>query len=95
MWCLGIDKTIVVGVNKDSGVLCENLYDRDDKIVQDAQFNMKRVLVSTHDNLPEPKFTANEAGELPWQCLYCSYWKICKPTAEQVLKKNSYKLVQK
>jgi hypothetical protein len=95
MFCLGIDKAVVVGVNKDSGVLYENVYVRDDKIVQDAQINMKRVLDSTHDNLPEPKYEANAKKEYPWQCLYCSYWCHCKPNAEKVLVKNSYKLVEK
>lgn len=95
MEALGLFKCCFVALNKDSGVMHEIVFDKDPAIVEKARANIMSVLHSTPENLPEAPYKADESGIYPWQCLYCAYWGLCRPNAEKVLVKNSYKLKEK
>ena len=92
---LRLDKCVLIGMNKDSGVLHEMIVTKNSVLVEWAQKNLLVVLESTKENLPKPLFGANEKGLYPWNCLYCSYWGHCRPNAEKVLQGRSYKLKEK
>ena len=91
----GLNKCVFIGMNKDNGVLHEMVFTKDDKIVSASRQNLLSVLKSTPEALPSPAYEADEKGFYPWQCLYCSYWGHCRPNAEKVLVKTSYKLKEK
>ncbi len=92
---LQLDKCVLVGMNKDSGVLHEMIITKDKKTVEWARKNLLSVIQSTKEKLPQPLFGANEKGIYPWQCLYCSHWGHCKSNAEKVLMGKAYKLKEK
>ena len=92
---LGIKKCVLAGQNKDSGVLHELIIGIDDSIVKSCIANLESVLKSTPEKLPPPAYEKNEKNLYPWQCLYCAYWGHCRPNAEKVLVKQSYKLKEK
>lgn len=93
MDALDLGSCIVVALNKESGVLHENLVFRDSDRIIKIKRRFKSVLESTPASLPEKPFKPNAKGELPWNCLYCNYWGHCWPDAEKKLVKNAYKLV--
>lgn len=92
---LDLTQACIVGLNKDAGVLHEWLIMKDEAIVDDIKRRIK-LLGSLHEgsdeNLPDRPYTPNEKGYLPWQCLYCGYWKTCRPNAEKVVVAGRYKL---
>lgn len=89
---LGLEKAVIVALNKDAGVLSERILDFDPVIAAWAENNIQTVLDSTAENLPARPFTPDGKGILPWNCLYCAYHKTCWPGAEKVLISKSYKL---
>lgn len=97
MECLGLDKCVFVGLNKESGVLHEIVLDKNPAIVEKVRKNLLDVIHSTPDQLPEqPKeYGPDDKGFYSWQCLYCSFWGHCRTNAEKVLVRNSYKLKEK
>lgn len=92
---LQLDKCVLVGMSKDSGVLHELTIHRDKKIVDWARNNLLAVINSKPEELPDGLFGINDKGLYSWQCLYCSYWGHCWPNAEKVLVNKSYKLKEK
>ena len=90
-----LKRCVMVAVNKDSGVLHEQIVTKDNAIVEACRLNLKNVLNSSPGLLPDPKYQKDEKGFYPWQCLYCAYWGHCRTNAEEVLVKNSYKLKEK
>ena len=92
---LGLKRCVFVGLNKDSGVLHEMVINLDEAIVQKCRENILTVTKSTPEKLPAPAYQADESGFYPWQCLYCAYWGHCRPNAEKVLVRNSFKLKEK
>lgn len=95
METLGISKTVFIAQNKDTGVMGERVFSRDENVVADIRSKLKVILASTPDSLPERPFFPNDKGFYPWNCLYCSFWKTCHPNAKQVLVGKSYKLKEK
>lgn len=95
MFALKLKRCVLVGYNKDSGVLHEMTIEFDPKIVKAAQENLIKVIHSTKENLPERRYEPNEKGFYPWQCRYCAFYKTCLPNAELVLVGKSYKLKEK
>ena len=95
MHALGVSRCVFVGFNKDSGVLHEMVIVKDQDIVDFVIKNLESVLVSTPEKLPDPAYKVDEKGVYPWQCLYCSWFAICRPNAEKVLVGKSYKLKEK
>jgi len=89
---LGLEKCIMIALNKDSGVLGEQIITKDPDIVAKAHDTLKLVLESTKEDLPKGWYSPDEKGFYPWNCLYCSYWKTCHEKAEKVLVKGKYKL---
>ena len=89
---LGLTKCVMVALNKDAGVLAERIIDFDPEIVKKAKETLSAVLGATIDDLPKRWYEPGKEGILPWNCLYCSFWGHCWPTAEKVLVKRSYKL---
>ena len=96
MASMGLSKCIMIAYNKDSNVLGEKLIELDKDIVEKAKVNILKVLKSTPETLPEAplELEANDKGFYPWNCLYCSWWGICRD-AEKVVIKNAYKLKKK
>lgn len=97
MEALGLTRCIFVAINKDSGVMAEQIVDKNPVIVELIRKNLLTILHSTPENLPEPpkEYGPDEKGFYTWNCRYCSFWKTCRPNAEEVLVKNSYKLREK
>lgn len=87
-WC------VLVAVNKDSGVMNERKIDYDPELASKTEDNLRKVLLSTPESLPDAPSThdCDEKGVYPWMCLYCSFWGVCRPTAQKVLVGRSYKL---
>lgn len=95
MEALKLTETVFVGLNKDAGVLHEQIIKRDPAIVAEIRSRMAILKTATKETLPERPYAPNEKGFYPWQCLYCAHWKTCLPNAERVLVKSSYKLKEK
>lgn len=95
---LDLDACVVVGYDKDSGVMHEVIVKKDSEVVKRAVANLQTVVDSTPETLPEPPAELNydqETGFYPWNCLYCSYWGHCRTNAEKVLVRNAYKLQER
>lgn len=96
MDCLGVNKCVFIALNKNNGVIHELIIKKDNNIVEEGKKNLLSVLTSTQEKLPEPKYQeVSDKGFYPWQCLYCGWWGLCKPEAEQKLVGKAYKLVKK
>lgn len=94
MFAAGMNWCCIVAVNKDSGVMAEQIVRFDKDIVQKVSDNLAKVIQSTPELLPDAPKTldCNEKGLYPWNCLYCSFWGVCRPNAQKVLVGKSYKL---
>lgn len=92
MHALGLDRTVIVGLNKDAGVMHEMIISKDPEIIRDIQERLETLAKSTREDLPYRPYGPDEKGFYPWQCRYCVHYKTCLPKAELVLVKNSYKL---
>ncbi len=95
MHALGKNKTIIIGLNKDAGVLHEMVISRDPEIIRDIQERLETLAKCSKEDLPYRPYKPDEKGFYPWQCRYCAWFKTCLPKAELVLVKNSYKLREK
>lgn len=97
MESLGLMRCVFVAINKDSGVMSEMIIDKTQETIDRIRENIKTILHSTPESLPEPpkEYDKNLDGIYPWQCAYCSFWKHCRTNAEYVLVKNSKKLKEK
>lgn len=91
----GLNKCILIAMNKDNGVLGERLIMKDEAVVMAAKDNLISVAMSASEELPQRKYEASEKGFYPWQCLYCAWHGICLPDAEKVLVSKSYRLKNK
>lgn len=89
---LGLEKAIVVALNKDAGVLNEAVISKDEAIVADIKARIVQLRAANRENLPPRPYSPDEKGILPWNCLYCNHWKTCWPKAERVLVNKRYKL---
>lgn len=92
MHALKLTKTVIVGLNKDAGVLHEMVISRDEEIIRDIQERLDTLKKCTAEDLPYRPYGPDEKGFYPWQCRYCAWFKTCLPNAQLVLVKNSYKL---
>lgn len=92
MESLGLTWCVFVAINKESGVMHEKILIKDPAIIEKIRKSLVSVLQSTTEKLPEAPYKPNEKGLYPWNCLYCSWWGKCHPTAEKVLIGKSYKL---
>lgn len=89
----GHDKTVMLYMNKDSGVLGEIVINWNEAVWKDAERRMLEVNSSLSGaDLPAPEFTPDAKGHYPWNCLYCANHKDCCPNAQKVLVGRSYKL---
>lgn len=91
---LDLDACVVVGYDKNSGVMHEIILKKDPEVVKRAIANLTAVAESSPEKLPEAPeaYNPDDKGFYPWQCLYCAYWGWCRVDAEKVLVRNSYKL---
>ena len=92
MESLKLDKTVIVALNKDAGVLAEMTIEKDPTIVEDIFYRLDTLKKATKENLPPRPYEPDAKGLLPWQCLYCEHWGTCWPGAEKVLVSGKYKL---
>ena len=89
---LGLEKCVMVALNKDSGVLGERIITKDIQIVAKIKENINILNNLMTLPLPERPYSPNEKGFLPWNCNYCKFYITCWPNAEKVLVGKSYKL---
>ncbi len=92
MEALGLDKCVIIALNKDAGVLAEQVISKDIAIVDQIRNRIHTLKSITPEALPPRPYQPDAKGFYPWQCLYCAYWVTCHPTAEKVLVSNRYKL---
>jgi hypothetical protein len=92
MHALGVTQCVIVGLNKDAGVLAEQVINLDPGIVVDIKKRIMTLKAADKDSLPHRPYHPDAKGFYPWQCLYCAYWVTCHPTAEKVLVSQRYKL---
>lgn len=95
MAALGLNACVVVGLNKDSGILHEMIISYDPLIVADIEERIDTLAEATKENLPTRPYKPDTKGFYPWQCRYCAWHKTCLPNAELILVKNAYKLKEK
>lgn len=95
MASLNLDKAVIVALNKDAGVLAEQIISRDQAIVDDILKRLDTIKLATKENLPERPYAKNDKGFYPWQCRYCAHYKTCLPNTELVLVGRAYKLKEK
>lgn len=89
---LGLDECVMIGQNKDSGVLHEHIVKKNPQIIADIKSRIEIIKAATSENLPVRPFAADSKGFLPWQCRYCAYYQTCWPNSQLVLDKNKYRL---
>lgn len=95
MLAANVNRCILVAINKNNGVIVERPIQRDNAFREQIIEKIENVLVSTPETLPVPEYEANDSGEYPWQCLYCSYWKHCHKNAGLVLHGKKYVLKER
>jgi hypothetical protein len=89
---LKLQKVCVVALNKDSGVLAEQVKLFDPLKAFEIRQRIRTLKEATKETLPERPYGPNEKGFLPWNCLYCGHHKTCWPEAEKVVVSGKYKL---
>ncbi len=92
---LGLHSCVMVGIEKESGAMHEEMVFKDSFIVDSIKRDMNTIVSSTKENLPARPFAPNEKGVYPWQCAYCAFFKTClvEPgLAERVVIAGGYKL---
>ena len=93
---LKLKSVVFVALNKNNGVLAEQVVNYDSKIANRIYKNFASVIKSSPDDLPPRKFTSDKkTDKLPWQCQYCSFYKHCWPNVEQKLVGKKYQLFVK
>lgn len=95
MEALKLEKCVIVALNKDAGVLAEQIISKDETIVSDIYKRIALLKNVTKDSLPPRPYAPNDKGFYPWNCLYCAFHQTCLPNAEKVLVSNKYKLKEK
>lgn len=92
----GLEKALILGLNKDAGVLAEKLVTKDPAMVAELRRRIETLKnVKSLEDLPPRPYAPNDKHFYPWNCLYCAHWKTCLPDAEQVLVGRAYKLKDK
>jgi len=92
---LDLNQCVVVGYDKNSGVMHEIIITKDPEVVKAAIANLQAVVDSTEAKLPARPYVADEKGFMPWMCMYCHAYKTClidTGMAEKVLVRNAWKL---
>lgn len=95
MECLSLNACCFVAINKQSGVLDEKIITKNPDKVQFVKDNIKKVLNSNKESLPDRAYEVGKTGFYPWQCAYCNHFKTCLTDtglAERVVVRNAYKL---
>lgn len=96
MYKMNLKKCVVVGYDKNSGVMHEVIIHKDPEVVKKALQNLQTVVNSTPESLPErPYMPDPKTGLYPWNCIYCAHYKTCmidSGLAEKVLVRNAWKL---
>lgn len=88
----GLERVCFVGLNKDAGVLHEQIRTKDPTIVADVKKRIATIKAATPESLPPRPYSPNDKGFYPWQCLYCAFHRLCLPEAEKVVVGKAYKL---
>lgn len=89
---VGLEYCCLVYYNKNNGMINEVMIKKDEGVVKVNQQNVISVFRSTPESLPDRKFSPDEKGILPWNCLYCDSYKTCWPKSFKILSGKSYKL---
>jgi hypothetical protein len=99
---LGLEECVMVGLNKDAGVLHEHLVKRNPSFIarikatidylKHCQEWLGKGETKETALLPDRPYSPNDKGIYPWQCNYCAHRGTCLPDAELILIKNKYQL---
>lgn len=92
MHALGLSQCVIVALNKDAGVLFEQMINIDPIIIKKILGRIDILKNVTKETLPERPYHPNDRGFYPWQCRYCAFYETCLPNAELVLVGSAYKL---
>lgn len=93
MSALGLSKVIMVALNKDAGVLSEQVREFHPLIAQGIRERIALLKTVKKEALPNKPYGPDEkTGFLPWQCLYCAFYGHCWPAAQKVVVSGKYKL---
>lgn len=95
MASLNLTKCVIVALNKDAGVLAEQMINLDLTIVKDIYSRIEVLKNASATDLPERPYQPNAKGFYPWQCRYCAFYQTCLPNSELVLVGKAYKLKEK
>lgn len=98
MYKMNLKKCVVVGYDKNSGVMHEIIVPFSLEVATRAMDNLRAVVKSTESNLPARPYLPDEKGFFPWMCMYCHAYKTClidSGLAEKVLVRNAWKLKAK
>lgn len=95
MSALSLDKCVIVALNKDAGVLAEQIISLNPALVADIRSRIILIRQAKPDSLPPRPYKPDVKGFYPWQCLYCEFHQTCLPNAEKVLVSKAYKLKEK
>lgn len=89
-----LDECVMLAMNKDNGVVKENIVFRDPVLINSIKNKLSIVLKSTKDTLPPAPadLSPDAKGFYSWKCLYCNFWGTCRTGAHKVLVGKSYKL---
>jgi hypothetical protein len=91
---VNMDECVMIAMNKDNAIVKDCIVYRDPVLINKLINKLGAVLKTTADTLPNPpeELAPDAKGNYSWQCLYCSYWKTCRPGAQKVLVGKSWKL---
>lgn len=93
MLCTGLGRTIIVGLNKDIGVMHEIIVLRDKAFKDEIEQKTRKILLSNPELWPDRDYGPDKKGYLDWHCSYCSHWGTCwGDSVEKVVVNGAYKL---
>lgn len=71
-----IREALFVALNKEDGSLHQRLLSYSPEHAEKGLENLRLALTLPPEEIPRPH-APDEAGRLPWQCVYCDFWRVC------------------
>lgn len=87
-----IREALFVALNKGDGRLHQRLLSYSPEHAEKGLENLRLALTLPPEEIPRPH-APDEAGRLPWQCVYCDFWRVCWPGARAEQDKNKAVLI--
>lgn len=76
-----VEEAVFLAVNKGDGSLHQRLLPYDPQHALRGKANLRMGLTLPPEQAPRA-YGPDEEGRLPWQCVYCPFWRPCWPQAE-------------